>query len=67
MKHNIENVQQKQKAYYDRKHGAGACYQVGALVKMKDFNRKKEKRWLPRFSMEGSLHNYGLTWKDCIA
>ena len=43
VKENIEQAQQKQKAYYDRKHGAGASYQVGALVKLKDFNRKKRK------------------------
>lgn len=38
VKENIEQAQQKQKSYYDRKHGAGASYQVGALVKLKDFN-----------------------------
>ena len=61
VKHNIEKAQEKQKAYYDRKHGAGACYQVGALVKMKDFNRKKRRggcldfRWKGPYTIVASL------------
>ena len=66
VKENIYKAQQKQKAYYDRKHGAGACYHVGALVKMKDFNRKKEERWLFGFPVEGSIHNYSLPWQRII-
>lgn len=61
VKENIEQAQQKQKAYYDRKHGAGASYQVGALVKLKDFNRKKRKggcldfRWKGPYTITASL------------
>ena len=61
VKKNIEQVQQKQKTYYDRKHGAGASYQVGALVKLKDFNRKKRKggcldfRWKGPYTITASL------------
>lgn len=43
VKENIGQAQQKQKLYYDRKHGAGASYQVGALVKLKDSIEKREK------------------------
>ena len=38
---NIEQAQKKQKLYYDQKHGAGACFSVGATVLKKDFRRKK--------------------------
>ena len=61
VKENIEQAQQKQKAYYYRKHGAGASYQVGGLVKLKDFNRKKRKggcldfRWKGPYTITASL------------
>ena len=61
VKENIEQAQQKQIAYYDRKHGAGDSYQVGALVKLKDFNRKKRKggcldfRWKGPYTITASL------------
>ena len=61
VKENIGQAQQKQKLYYDRKHGAGASYQVGALVKLKDFNRKKRKggcldfRWKGPYTITASL------------
>ena len=38
-----------------------------ALVKLKDFNRKKEKRWLPGFQVDGSLHNCGLPWQGAVS
>ena len=64
VKENIEKAQQKQKAHYDRKHGACAFYQVGALVKMKDLS---EKRWLSGLPMEGSLHNSFLLYISGIS
>lgn len=61
VKENIEQAQQKQKSYYDRKHGASASHQVGTLVKLKDFNRKKRKggcldfRWKGPYTITASL------------
>ena len=38
---NIQEAQQKQKKYFDQKHGAEACFKVGATVLKRDFTRKK--------------------------
>ena len=43
VKSNIEQAQKKQKEYYDLKHGAAACFNVGSVVLKKDFTRKKRK------------------------
>ena len=61
VKQNIAKTQEKQKAYYDRKHGAGASCEVERL------QQKKGKRWLPGFQVEGSLHNCGLPWQGTVS
>ena len=63
VKENIEQAQQKQKSYYDRKHGASASHQAGTLVKLKNFNRKKRKG----FPLEGSVHHYSLPWQRIVS
>ena len=40
---NIQKAQQKQKQYYDKKHGAASCFTTGAVVLKKDFRRKKRR------------------------
>ena len=47
IKANIEKAQQKQKQYYDAKHGASTCFTVGDTVLKKDFRRKNdgEESW----------------------
>ena len=55
VKQNIAKAQEKQKAYYDRKHGAGASCEV------EDFNRKKRRggcldfRWKGPYTIVASL------------
>ena len=53
VKLNIESAQQKQKEYYDKKHGSASCFGVGSLVKMKDFKRKKRKGGFIDFGWQG--------------
>ena len=43
VKVNITKAQEKQKKYYDSKHGAASCFNVGSIVLKKDFRRKKCK------------------------
>ena len=61
VKSNIEQAQKKQKEYYDLKHGAAACFNVGSVVLKKDFTRKKRKggkldyRWQGPYMITASL------------
>ena len=43
IKENIKKAQEKQKKYYDTKHGAASCFNVGSVVLKKDFRRTKRK------------------------
>lgn len=38
-----DNIKQAQMKYYDLKHGAASCFNVGSIVLKKDFTRKKRK------------------------
>ena len=38
VKSNIEQAQKKQKEYYDLKHGAAACFNVGSVVLKKVYS-----------------------------
>lgn len=61
IKENIKKAQAKQKLYYDLKHGAATCFNVGSLVLKKDFRRAKRKggkldhRWQGPYIITGSL------------
>ena len=65
VKLNIQKAQQKQKQYYDKKHGAASCFTTGAVVLKKDFRRKKrrggkiDKRWQGPYVITAS-HGKGL-------
>ena len=69
---NIQEAQQKQKKYFDQKHGAGACFKVGATVLKRDFTRKKRRggkldyRWEGPFVITAVLGRglYKLKGKD---
>ena len=45
VKKNIEQAQEKQKEYYDKKHGCSSCYSTGSLVWKKGFSTKKKMPW----------------------
>ena len=60
---NIEQAQKKQKLYYDRKHGAGACFSVGATVLKKDFRRKKRRGGRLDYRWEGPFQITALLGK----
>ncbi len=57
----VEAQSRKQKQDYDRRHGAGSCYTVGAQVLKRDFTRKKRRggkldyRWLGSYIITVSL------------
>ena len=61
VKANIAEAQRKQKQDYDRRHGAGSCYTVGAEVLKRDFTRKKRRggkldyRWQGPYVIIASL------------
>ena len=61
IKANIKQAQKKKKKYYDLKHGAVACFNVGSVVLKKDFTRRKRKggkmdyRWLGPYVISASL------------
>lgn len=43
IRENIKKAQRKQKEYYDLKHGAATCFNVGSVVLKEDFTRKKRR------------------------
>lgn len=61
IKKNTVIAQQKQKQYYDMKHGAATCFTVGDAVLKKDFKREKcrggklDRRWEGPFVSTASL------------
>ena len=61
IKANIKQAQKKQKKYYDLKHGAVTCFNVGSVVLKKDFTQRKRKggkmdyRWLGPYVISASL------------
>lgn len=61
IKDNINKAQAKQKKYYDEKHGAVSCFNVGSVVLKKDFRRTKRKggkmdyRWQGPYKITTSL------------
>ena len=61
IRRNIGMAQQKQKHYYDAKHGAASCFTVGDAVLKKDFQRKKRRggkldyRWEGPFTITASV------------
>ena len=61
IKANIKQAQKKKKKYYDLKHGAVTCFNVGSVVLKKDFTRRKRKggkmdyRWLGPYVISASL------------
>ena len=61
IRRNIGMAQQKQKQYYDAKHGASSCFTVGDAVLKKDFRRKKRRggkldyRWEGPFVITASI------------
>ena len=61
IKANIQTAQQKQKHYYDKRHGTSTCFTVGDTVLKKDFRRKKRKggkldyRWEGPFLITATL------------
>ena len=57
IKNNIEIAQQKQKKYYDAKHGAATCFTVGDSVLKKDFKRKKRRGGKLDYRWEGPFPN----------
>ena len=69
VKENVKKAQAKQKQYYDSKHGAGASFQLDALVLKKDFLRSKRKggkldpKWLGPYRISKVLGKglYSLT------
>ena len=52
---NIRKAQNKQSKYYDKKHGAGSSFVVGAPVLKKNFLRKKNvaEAW----TFDGRVHS----------
>ena len=69
VKQNVEKAQEKQKKYYDSKHGAGASFKLNAVVLKKDFLRSKRKggkldpKWLGPYRISKLLGKglYSLT------
>ena len=53
IKANIQTAQQKQKHYYDKRHGTSTCFTVGDTVLKKDFRRKKRKGGKLDYRWEG--------------
>ena len=50
---NIAVAQEKQKRYYDLKHGAASCFKVGSVVLKKDFTRKRRRGGKMDYRWEG--------------
>ena len=61
IKDNINKAHAKQKKYYDEKHGAASCFNVGSVVLKKDFRHTKRKggrtdyRWQGPYKITASL------------
>ena len=62
---NIKKAQNKQSKYYDKKHGAGSSFVVGAPVLKKNFLRKITWRKLG-LSMGGSIQNFQISRKGTL-
>ena len=60
-KDNILKVQQKQKEAYDKRHFCPPVYEIGSVVLIKDFRRKKRKggkldtKWVGPYTIVASL------------
>lgn len=69
VKENVKKAQEKQKQYYDSKHGAGASFKQHSCVLKKDFLRSKRKggkfdpKWLGPYRISKVLGKglYSLT------